>query len=123
MIYKNQMLRKQTQFKPNSNPNDQKFMAKYATFRPKRLSYAPYGTKPNQTQSNFLHICEKVCPERSRRISNPNMLIWAIFFGDSRIVQSQFVLSGKILSGGQSLVFSGWEGKPYKGFAPAYSGR
>jgi len=43
--------------KPNSNPNDQTFMAKYATFRPKRLSYVPKGTKPNQTQFSLFLCC------------------------------------------------------------------
>ena len=34
--------------KTNSNPNDQTFMAKYATFRPQCLSFVPQGTnKPN----------------------------------------------------------------------------
>ena len=61
MIYKNQMLRKQTQNKPNQTFYT--FVKKFVlsavegsqtkmkqTFHPKRLSYAPKGTKPKQTQ-------------------------------------------------------------------------
>jgi hypothetical protein len=33
--------------KANSNTSDQTFMAKHATFRPKRLSFVPEGTKTN----------------------------------------------------------------------------
>ena len=47
-------VKKTNPIKPNSNPNVQTFMAKYATFRPNRLSYVPEGTKAAETGKTMI---------------------------------------------------------------------